>query len=88
MAINKSNLIKSTSEFIRSYEVANGGFEYTENMYVDRHSDDGALESIPGFRQIYGFGEKINKLFIQDLGENEKYLIIHYSLCHYHYRKQ
>ena len=77
MTPKKSNLVNSKSEFIRSYEVKGGGFEYTENMYVDRQSGDGALESIPGFRRLYDFGDKVKSLLLQDLGEGEKYLIIH-----------
>lgn len=76
MAIKKSNLIKSKSEYIRSYD-ASGGFGYTENMYIDRMSEVRAIESVPGFRRIYDFGEEISGLYLQNLNEDEKHLVVH-----------
>ena len=76
MAIQASNLIKSKSEYLRSYD-ASGGFGYTENMYIDRMSEVRAIESIPGFRRIYDFGEKISGIYLQNVGADEKYLVVH-----------
>lgn len=41
----------------------NSGFAYLENLYIDKDSPDGALESIPGFRSIYSFESPIEKIF-------------------------
>ena len=83
------NIIKSDAEYTRSYEnmggicssVASGRptekYLYTENMYVDPVSGDGALESIPGFRILYSLGERINSIFTQTLLSGEKYILVH-----------
>ena len=84
----RANLARSKSEFTRSYENPRGvdfseirrsgnRFAYLENMYVDYDGGADAVESIPGFRKILGYGERINAIHLQDIGENDKYLVIH-----------
>ena len=52
-------------------------FAYLENMYVDYAAGGDAVESIPGYRRLYSFGERINGLFSQRLGEGEEHLLVH-----------
>ena len=85
---NRVNLANSDSEYTRTYENPRGvdfseicqnetRFAYLENMYVDYDDGADAVESIPGFRKIHSYGEKINAIHLQDLGEDGKYLLIH-----------
>ncbi len=83
----RKNIIKSASEYTRSYENLRGvdfsdhspdaqkRYAYLENMYVD-YEGGGCVESIPGFRKIANLKEKINRIFSQRYGGKE-YLIIH-----------
>ncbi len=82
------NLAKSESEFTRTYEnprgvdfseisKSNTRFSHLENMYVDHDGGADAVESIPGFRRIFGYGKKINAIHLQDLGDDGKFLIVH-----------
>lgn len=86
--IDRTNLAKSKSEFTRAYEnlrgvdfsetgKSNTRFAYLENMYVDYGGGADAVESIPGFRKIFGYGTKINAIHLQDLGSSGKFLIVH-----------
>lgn len=88
MARKDKNIIKSTSEYTMSYDNMRGvsfsektrsssRFEEIENMYIDYDGDGEAIETIPGFRCVRGFFQGNNSIFIQDLGENEKYIIVH-----------
>lgn len=84
---NHRNIIKSTSQYTRSYENLRGvdlsdhspdaqrRFAYLENMYVD-YDGGGSVESIPGFRKILSLGERINRIYSQRYNGKE-YLIIH-----------
>ena len=85
---DRANLAKSKSEFTRAYEnlrgvdfseISTGGsrFAHLENMYVDYDGGADAVESIPGFRKIFGYGERINAIHLQELGENGKFIIVH-----------
>ena len=86
--IKRANLAKSESEFTRAYEnprgvdfseisKSNTRFAYLENMYVDYDGGADAVESIPGFRKIFGYGAKINGIHLQELGERGRFLIVH-----------
>lgn len=86
MAKRDRNVIKSKAEYTRAYENMCGvGTEsrgevrlaYTENMYVDREGDGEAIESIPGFRKIFSFGEEINGIHLQKLGTGLEYVLVH-----------
>lgn len=85
---NRVNLAKSKSEYTRAYEkprgvdfseIENTGtkLSYIENMYVDYDGGADAIETIPGYRPLYSYGEWINAIHLQDLGERGKYLLIH-----------
>lgn len=82
----KKSLI-GTGEYSRVYENMLGvnfsdratdatrRFAHLENMYVD-YEGGGELESIPGYRQVYNFGSKINGIFAQTNG-GEEFLLVH-----------
>ncbi|MBQ7387361.1 MAG: leucine-rich repeat protein [Clostridia bacterium] len=85
-----ASVVKSNSEYTRTYEnmrgVAFGGsslgsksgrYAYLENMYIDYDSPSPALESIPGFRRLYSFGERINGAFKQNVGADKEYILVH-----------
>ncbi len=84
-----TNIIKSNSEATRLYErfrgiCTDGGIidpekklGYSENMYVDPESSDGALESIPGFRTIYRFSAPIRALHKQKLSSGAEFVLLH-----------
>ena len=85
---DRVNLAKSDSEFTRTYENPRGvdfseisrsdsRFAHLENMYVDYDGGADAIESIPGFRKVFGYGERINAIHLQDLGEGGRFLIVH-----------
>jgi hypothetical protein len=58
-------------------EVADYRLAECENMYKDYHSGQGqAIETIPGFRLIKDFGEKIYGIHIYQKGD-EKTLLVH-----------
>ena len=94
------NIIKSDAEYTRSYEKMGGicssvadckpseKYLYTENMYVDPMSGDGALESIPGFRILYSLGERINSIFTQTLLSGEKYILVHSGTKLYRFKEE
>ena len=53
-------------------------YAYLENMYRDYKSGEADLiESAPGFRKIFGFGEKINSIFKQTTLSGEVYAVVH-----------
>ncbi|MBO5907173.1 MAG: leucine-rich repeat domain-containing protein [Clostridia bacterium] len=74
-------------EYVRVYENMGGigsakdspekRYCYTENMYRDRYSDDGAIESIPGFRRLYSFEGKINAIHKWTLGDGKEFIFVH-----------
>lgn len=83
-------IAKDNSEYTRTYEnmrgvsfnrsrdgSKNGRYAYLENMYIDYESQDLALESIPGFRRLYSFGDKINGAFLQKVGALGEYILVH-----------
>ena len=93
------NILKSETEYTRSYENMRGissspgkdrvtsKFLYTENMYVDREAGDGAVESIPGYRAIYSFGERINGIFVEKPTDSEEYVLVHAGTKLYRFAK-
>lgn len=94
------NRIASTkgAEYVRVYENMGGmgkhgdapekRYAYTENMYRDRHSDDGALESVPGFRRLYSFDGKINAIHKWTLGDGKQFIFIHSGTSLYRFEKE
>lgn len=94
---NHRNIIKSDAEYTRMYENMHGmcsvsnsenltkKFSYTENMYVDHEAGDGIIESIPGFRKLFSFGEKINGIHMQKLGTGAEFTLIHAGTKLYRY---
>ena len=82
------NLAKSDAEYTRSYDNTRGvdfseiggdatRFADLQNMYVDYDGGADAVETVPGFRKLYSYGERINAIHVQDLGEHGKYLLVH-----------
>ncbi|MBQ9070996.1 MAG: leucine-rich repeat domain-containing protein [Clostridia bacterium] len=77
MSYLNKNGYKSRSEYSVVYEgmrgvdfresgsgISRNRFAYLENMYRDYDGDGaGVIESIPGYRKIYDFGERINGLY-------------------------
>ena len=52
-------------------------FAHLENMYHDYDSEDGRIESIPGFRQIMKLPKRINAIYMQKNREGQRRLVIH-----------
>lgn len=86
----KINLSKSTAEYTRSYDRLRGvdfcksspgnageRFGYLENMYIDYEAGDAAVESIPGYRRLYDFGNRINAVHSHKIGSDREYIIVH-----------
>ena len=84
---NKKNLLQQRSEYARYFDnlrgvdfssdhndVEDSRFAYLVNMYRDYKSGQGgAVETIPGFRAIRGYGRKINGIHV---GDNKIFLHI------------
>ena len=66
-------------DFNASLNNAHTRFAYLENMYRDYDSEDGRIESIPGFRRICNLPGKINAIFMQKTSGGERHLIVHSS---------
>ena len=60
-----------------SLKNAHTRFAYLENMYRDYDSEDGRIESIPGFRRIAELAGGINALFMQKTSAGERCIIAH-----------
>lgn len=58
---------------------------YSENMYKPRGG--GALESFPGYRQLYAFAQRINGIHSQKLGDGNEYLLVHTGSSLYRFNK-
>ncbi len=86
-----------SNEYVRVYEGMGGigkgrdeaekRYAYTENMYADRHSDDGAIESVPGFRKLHSFGERINAIHKWTLGDGKQFIFVHAGSSLYSFEK-
>lgn len=58
--------------------ISKNRFSYLENMYRDYDADGASvLVSVPGFRELYGFGKRINGIFAQKTGSGEEYTVVH-----------
>ncbi len=91
---------RNNTEYTRTYEnmrgVAfgtsslgkdDGRYAYLENMYVDYDASSIAIESIPGYRRLYSFGERINGVFRQNVGAGEEYILVHAGESLYRFEK-
>ncbi len=78
----------ATADAERGSEASDGGFTYTENMYANRYSDDGALESIPGCRKIFSFGERINAIYKWQIGKKDEHIFVHAGSSLYRFKKE
>lgn len=93
MAKTYKNLIYSTAEYTKSYQGFKGvelngsnifsspsRLAYCKNMYKD-YEGDGAdvIESIPGFRKILEFGDKINGIYYYKCTDEVDSLLVHVS---------
>ena len=67
------------------FKSAENRYAYIENMYVDHHSGDSALESIPGFRRIFDFEKRINGIFRHKLGGDAEFILVHAGECLYRF---
>ena len=84
-----TNLIKSEAQRVRIYDKMRGispeasdidptkKLLYAENMYVPPQSEDGAIESVPGFRILRSFPAPIRGIYTQKLGTGTRYMLIH-----------
>ena len=87
---------KKSSEFQRQYRPASGirppgsdptlGARKIQNMYYNYES--GALESFPGFRRLYSFGERIHTLFSLTHSCKKEYIYIHAGVGLYRIEKE
>ena len=51
--------------------------EYAENLWRDySHDSIGVIESIPGFRRIRSFGDKIHDIVIHKIGEGKDFIFV------------
>ena len=99
MARSDVNIIKSASEYTRSYEGMRGmslgtssldtqkRYGYLENMYVDYEGGGEAVESIPGFRRLASLGGRIHGIYSQKLGEGAEFIIVHAGGALYRFNK-
>ena len=93
--MSKKALQKSDEQYLRSYSSRRGvnpigeedGFDILENMYIDYEGGADAIESVPGFRRLFKFEEKINGIFSWRLGTGEEYIIVHAGEALYRFRK-
>ncbi|MBE6644633.1 MAG: leucine-rich repeat domain-containing protein [Ruminococcaceae bacterium] len=90
MSIKKSSISKKT-EYTVSYNGMRGvdfstidgktkryRFAYLENMYKDYSGDgEGIIESIPGFRKLMGFGDKIHSIYSHKSPNGKLYVVVH-----------
>lgn len=86
-----TNILKNRTDYTRSYrdirgvelngsatDISAGRFAYMENMYRDYEGDSpGAIESVPGFRKLYSFGERINAIYMHKAYPAADCLVIH-----------
>lgn len=89
--VRNINYRSRTSEYTRSYSdlagvelggsgsnIAKNRLAYAENVYRDYEGDgSGLIESVPGYRRLAEFGEKIHALYEQKGAQGEDYLLIH-----------
>ncbi len=86
-----SGITSKKAEYALSYEAMRGvdlstdgsnieryRYAYLENMYRDYNGDGCVLiESVPGFRRIAALKKKIHRIYLQRIGENEDYVVLH-----------
>ena len=80
----KTEYTMSYSDF-RGVELgASGGdasrsrLEYCENLWRDyTHDSIGEIESIPGFRRIRAFGDRIHDIILHKIGDGKDFVIVH-----------
>lgn len=95
------NISKSTAEYTRSYENMHGvdfspvgsegatqRFGYLENMYIDYEGGGTSVESVPGFRRLYDFGDKINGIFSHKISNGEEYVLVHSGVNLYRFNSE
>ncbi len=58
--------------------ISRSRLSYSENMYRDYDGDGGGvIESIPGFRRLYSFGEKIRRIYGHKTSIDANVIIVH-----------
>ena len=91
MAVNAKKYMGKSTEYTCTYKdmrgvdfssdgsgTASGRFAYLENMYRDYDGAGASVtESIPGFRKIFGAGERINGIFSRFGKDGEVYILLH-----------
>ena len=91
MANTSRNLLYSTAEYTRIYPGFRGielnasssitdssRLAYSENMYRDYEADGAdVIESIPGFRKLFGCGKNVHALYYQRSATGNDHLIVH-----------
>lgn len=85
------NLISSETEYTLSYSGMKGvnfsaqgakkdryRFSHLENMYKNYEcGGDGTVESVPGFRKLYSFPDKIHSIFSHKGDDGLDYIVVH-----------
>ena len=88
---NVSGIPSKKREYTLSYEAMRGvdlstdgsnmkryRYAYLENMYRDYNGEGGVLiESVPGFRKVASLKKRIHRIYLQRIGENEEYVVLH-----------
>lgn len=81
MKLKEQTSALSGKELLREINLedsdARANLAYTENMYVDYDGGGTYLESVPGYREIYSFGKKINGIFKQIVNNDSQFMLIH-----------
>ncbi len=91
MATTNKNKVSKSAEYTVSYSGMRGvdfstldsmakryRFSHLENMYKDYAGDgDGIIESVPGYRKLLGFGEKIHSIYTHKVANGNLYYVVH-----------
>ena len=64
-------------DFNASLKNGHTRFAYLENMYHDYDSEDGRIESIPGFRSLMDLPKRINAIYMQKNKDGQRRLVVH-----------
>ena len=64
-------------DFNASLKSGHSRFAYLENMYHDYDSEEGRIESIPGYRSLMTLPKRINGIYMQKNALGQRRLVVH-----------